>query len=464
MLHADSPAQKNSASLAERTQGMQHMPGLLSLDWDAKTGKLYLEVPLDGNAAHTRSQDLIYTNSTPWSMGSSQLGGYGMDRGQIAPGEIVHFERTGPKLLLVEPNLKFRSSSSEEAEEASVAESFPVSVLAGFTIDAESADSTVLVDATQFFLTDAHHVAEGLAEDKQGSYHVDPARSTIVLDDTKAFPKNTVVEAELTFVTGQDTPPSGRIVEEVAPNPRAVTVRERQIFVQLPPPGYTPRRFSPRAGYFPTGYRDYDAALSEPLEQQFIVRHRLIKKDPKCTHACEAVAPIQYYVDRGAPEPMRSALVRRRALVGSGISGRRMGARDVSRGCAARWRRPDGRALQHHPVGASLHARVELRRRDCRSAHRRNSERKRDAGQPARPAGLSDCRSAAVAISAGKPPADEAQMRCRWCCQRIRQLGAHETGHTLGLAHNFAASSFPHAGPDRFGDGLSASVGDGWRG
>ena len=89
------------------------MPGLLPLDWDAKAGKLYLEVPLDGNAAHTRSQDLIWTNSTPWSMGSSELGGYGMDRGQVAPGVIVHFERTGPKLLLVQPNLDFRSSSSD---------------------------------------------------------------------------------------------------------------------------------------------------------------------------------------------------------------------------------------------------------------------------------------------------------------------------------------------------------------
>ncbi len=428
---------------------MQHMPGLLSLDWDAKTGKLYLEVPLDGNAAHTRSQDLIYTNSTPWSMGSSQLGGYGMDRGQIAPGEIVHFERTGPKLLLVEPNLKFRSSSSEEAEEASVAESFPVSVLAGFTIDAESADSTVLVDATQFFLTDVHHVAEGLAEDKQGSYHVDPARSTLVLDDTKAFPKNTVVEAELTFVTGQDTPPSGRIVEEVAPNPRAVTVRERQIFVQLPPPGYTPRRFSPRAGYFPTGYRDYDAALSEPLEQQFIERHRLIKKDPNCTHACEAVAPIQYYVDRGAPEPLRTALVE--------------GARWWDQAFQAAGWAPGTFRVDVLPEGADP---MDVRYNIIQWVHRytrgwsygdaivdpRTGEILKGNVTLGSLRGRQDYLIAEALLAPyqhGKPPADEAHdAALQMVLQRIRQLGAHETGHTLGLAHNFAASSFPHS-PDQ---------------
>ena len=196
---AQNAESKAPASLAEKTKSMEHMSGLLPLDWDAKAGKLYLEVPLDGNAAHTRSQDLIWTNSTPWSMGSSQLGGYGMDRGQVAPGAIVHFERTGPKLLLVQPNLDFRSSSSDAAERASVEESFPISVVAGFTVDAESPDGTVLVDATPFFLSDVHHVAEGLAQGQAGRLHVDAARSTFVLDDTKAFPKNTEVEAELTL-------------------------------------------------------------------------------------------------------------------------------------------------------------------------------------------------------------------------------------------------------------------------
>jgi hypothetical protein len=437
---------KPPASIAERTKSMQHMAGLLPLDWDAKTGKLYLEVPLTGNADHTRSADLIYTNSTPWSMGSSQLGGYGMDRGQTAPGEIVHFERTGPKLLLVEPNLKFRSSLTEPAEEAAVAESFPISVLAGFTVEAESPDGTVLVDATQFFLTDVHHIAEGLAQGKQGVYHVDPARSTFVLENTKAFPQNTVVEAELTFATRpEDLERPGRIVTEVTPNPRAVTIRQRQDFVALPPPGFTPRRFSPRAGYFGTSYRDYNAPLGEPIEQQFITRHRLIKKDPNCTRACEAVTPLQYYVDRGAPEPLRSALVE--------------GARWWDQAFQAAGWAPGTFRVDPLPEGADP---MDVRYNIIQWVHRytrgwsygasivdpRTGEIIKGNVTLGSLRGRQDYLIAEALLSPyehGKPPADEAHdAALQMVLQRIRQLGAHETGHTLGLAHNFAASAFPH--------------------
>ena len=446
-IAAAQPAeQKPPASIAERTKSMQHMPGLLPLDWDAKTGKLFLEVPLDGNPAHTRSQDLIWTNSTPWSMGSSELGGYGMDRGQMAPGLIVHFERTGPKLLLVEPNLRFRSSSSDAAELAAVEESFPVSVVAGFTVDAENPDGTVLVDATQFFLSDVHHVAEGLVEGKQGAFHVDPARSTFVLEDTKAFPKNTVVEAELTFTTRpEDLQPVGRILREVTPDPRAVTIRERQDFVELPPPGYTPRRFSPRAGYFPMTYRDYDAPLSQPLEEQFIERHRLIKKDPNCTHACEAVTPIQYYVDRGAPEPLRSALVE--------------GARWWDQAFEAAGWAPGTFRVDPLPEGADP---MDVRYNIIQWVHRytrgwsygdavidpRTGEILKGNVTLGSLRGRQDYLIAEALLAPyenGKPPADEQHdPALQMVLQRIRQLGAHETGHTLGLAHNFAASAFPH--------------------
>ena len=447
---AQNAESKAPASITEKTKPMEHMPGLLPLDWDAKAGKLYLEVALDGNAAHTRSQDLIWSNSTPWSMGSSQLGGYGMDRGQIAPGVIVHFERTGQKLLLVQPNLNFRSSSSDPAERASVEESFPISVVAGFTVDAESPDGTVLVDATQFFLSDVHHVAEGLAEGKQGAFHIDPARSTFVLENTKAFPKNTVVEAELTFSTRpEDLQPVGRILREVSPDPRAVTIRERQEFVDLPPPGFTPRRFSPRAGYFPMTYRDYDAPLSGSLEEQFILRHRLIKKDPNCTHACEAVEPIQYYVDRGAPEPLRSALVEGtrwwdQAFQAAGwapgtfrvdVLPEDADPMDVRYNIiqwVQRYTRgwSYGEAIADPRTGEILKGNVTL-----------GSERARQDYLIAE--------SLLAPYENGKPPTDEGHdAALQMVLQRIRQLGAHETGHTLGLAHNFAASAFPH-NPDQ---------------
>ncbi|HEY4009516.1 MAG TPA: zinc-dependent metalloprotease [Acidobacteriaceae bacterium] len=427
---------KPAASLASRTASMQHMPGLLALDWDAKSGKLYLEVPLAANAAHTRSADLLYTDSLPFGTGSNDLG---LDRGQTAEGRIVHFERTGPKLLLVEPNAAFRTSSNDPAEQLAVAQSFPESVLGGFKVEAESADGTVLVDATDFFLRDVHHVTEAVARAKQGSYHVDVARSTIALDRTKAFPKNTEVEAELTFAT--DDAAHANFVNDVTPDPRAMTVREHQSFLELPRPGFTPRRFSPRAGYFPSSYRELNAPLGEPLDQNFILRHRLIKRDPNCTRACVAVAPIQYYVDRGAPEPIRSALVE--------------GARWWDQAFQAAGWAPGTFRVDLLPEGADP---MDVRYNIIQWVHRytrgwsygaaiadpRTGEIIKGNVTLGSLRARQDFLIAEALLSPYANGNTHSDAALQMVLERIRQLAAHETGHTLGLAHNFAASSFPH--------------------
>jgi hypothetical protein len=427
---------------------MRHMLGLLPLDWDAKAGKLYLEVPLHGDAAHTRSADLLYTESLPWGTGSNDLG---LDRGQTSDGIIVRFERTGPKLLLVQPNTAFRSSSADPAAQLAVTQSFPESVLAGFHVEAESPDGTVLVDATDFFLRDAHHVAERLSAANQGSYRVDAARSTILLDRTRAFPKNTDVEAELTFAT--DDTHHANYVSNVAPDPSAMTLREHQSFIELPPPGFTPRRFSPRAGYFVASYRDYDTPLGDPLDQQFIERHRLIKRDPNCTHACVAVTPIQYYVDRGAPELIREALVE--------------GARWWDAAFQAAGWAPGTFRVDLLPEGADP---MDVRYNIIQWVHRytrgwsygeavtdpRTGEIIKGNVTLGSLRGRQDYLIAEVLLAPYKNPCGELCISgqtympnpmLQMVLARIRQLAAHETGHTLGLAHNFAASSFPHS-PD----------------
>ena len=433
-------AEKPTPTIAARTATMQHMPGLLPLDWDAKSGKLYLEVPLGANPAHTHSQDLLYTNSLPYGTGSNDLG---LDRGQTSEGHIVHFERTGPKLLLVEPNSAFRTSSSDPAEQLAVLQSFPESILGGFKVEAENPDGTVLVDATDFFLRDVHHVVQTLARTKQGSYKVDPNRSTIALDHTKAFPKNTEVEAELTFALEGE--PQGHFVRDVTPDPSAMTVREHQSFLELPPPGFTPRRFSPRAGYFPTGYRELNSPLGEPLDQDFIIRHRLIKRDPNCTHACEAVAPIQYYVDRGAPEPIRTALLE--------------GARWWDQAFQAAGWAPGTFKVDLLPEGADP---MDVRYNIIQWVHRYTRGWSYGAAIVDPRTGeiikgnvtlgslrarqdylIAEALLAPYASGKTKQnPENDAALQM--VLQRIRQLAAHETGHTLGLAHNFAASSFPH--------------------
>lgn len=421
-------------TIAAKTAAMKHMPGFLPLDWDAATGHLYLEIP------HLDS-DLLYTDSLPYGMGSNDVG---LDRGQTAGGHIVRFERTGPKVLMVEHNLMFRSSNDEPAVKLAVAQSFPSSVLWGFTVAAQDADGAVLVDATEFFLRDVHHVVAALAAQNQGSYHVDASRSVIALDDTKAFPKNTEVEAELTFVSdggGGRRGGGGRYVREVTPDPSAMTVHERSSFVELPGPGFTPREFNPRAGYFPDSYRDVNVPLGDDMTQRFIIRHRLIKKDPRCTHACEAVAPIQYYVDRGAPEPIRSALLE--------------GARWWDTAFQAAGWAPGTFRVDVLPEGADP---MDVRYNIIQWVHRytrgwsygaavtdpRTGEIIKGNVTLGSLRARQDYLIAEALLSPyvnGKQPSGASDPMLQMALARIRQLAAHETGHTLGLAHNFASST-----------------------
>jgi hypothetical protein len=415
---------------------MKHIDGLLPLDWDTKAGKLYLEIPhLD--------TDLLYSHSLPYGTGSNDLG---LDRGQIAEGRLVRFERTGPKVLLIQPNQSFRSSSTDPAEQLTVRQSFPESVLFGFKVEAEDPNGTVLVDATDFFLRDAHGVTEHLTDRKQGTYKLDASRSTIALDATKAFPRNTEVEAILTFTT--DAEPKGEFVNNVTPDPHALTIREHQSFIQLPGPGFTPRRFDPRAGYFPDIYRDYSAPLGAPLDQQFITRHRLIKKDPNCKTSCEPVAPIQYYVDRGAPEPIRSAL----------LEGARWWDQAFT---AAGWAKGTFR-VDILPADADP---MDVRYNIIQWVHRytrgwsygaevadpRTGEIIKGNVTLGSLRGRQDYLIAEALLApytTGKSITPEQDPMLQMVLQRIRQLSAHETGHTLGLAHNFAASAYGTTEPN----------------
>ena len=428
---ANPAAESSPPTIREKTAKMKHFDGLLPLDWDATSGKLYVEIPQLGTDG--KSPDLLYVNSLPFGTGSNDLG---LDRGQVSRGSIVHFERTGPKVLLVQPNLAFRASSNDPDEQLAVRQSFPESVLWGFTVAAESPDGAVLVDATDFLLHDSHRVADTLTNLKQGTYHVDASRSAIALDDTKAFPKNSEIEAQLTFVT--DAPPKGEFVVDVTPDPHAMTIRERTSFIELPPPGFVPRRFNPRAGYFPEKYRDYTAPLGEPLDQLFILRHRLIKKDPNCTENCEPVAPIQYYVDRGAPEPIRTALVE--------------GARWWDQAFqAAGWARGTFR-VDLLPEGADP---MDVRYNIIQWVHRytrgwsygaaiadpRTGEIIKGNVTLGSLRARQDYLIAEALLSPYKASNAAENPMQQMVLARIRQLSAHETGHTLGLAHNFAAST-----------------------
>jgi len=408
-------------TIGEKTAGMQKLPGYFNLYWDAKQGKLWLEIDKWGT-------EFLYQSGLPAGIGSNDIG---LDRGQLGATRIVRFDRSGPKVLLMQENLEYRAVSNDPDERRAVRDSFAESALWGFTVAAEEKDRA-LVDATDFFLRDAHHVPEALQRTKQGAFHLEGTRSAIYLANTRNFPLNTEVEATLTFAGAEPGP----WVRQVTPSPDAITVREHHSFVQLPPAGYKPRAYDPRASFFGIQYLDYATPISEPIVKRLMTRHRLEKKDPKAV-VSEPVQPIVYYLDRGAPEPIRSALLE--------------GARWWNQAFEAAGYKNAFR-VEMLPEGADL---MDLRYNVIQWVHR--ATRGWSYG-----AGVIDPRTGEIikghvtlgslrvrqdyliaeALLApyekGKPLSPKMQ---QMALARLRQLAAHEVGHTLGLEHNYTAST-----------------------
>ncbi|TRX49359.1 DUF5117 domain-containing protein [Fulvivirga sp. M361] len=272
---------------------MQKFEGYFEFYYDKKEDKVLLVID-------KFDEEFLYVNSLAAGLGSNDIG---LDRNQLGNSRVVKFDRRGPKILLVQPNYQYRAVSDNVDERNSVQDAFAKSVLWGFKLITEE-DGKVLVDATHFFMQDAHNVIGRLKATKQGAYSLDKSRSAFYLDRTKNFPQNSEFEVTLTF-TGK---PMGDYINSVTPTSTNATVRLHHSFVKLPDNNYRPRKFDPRAGFYPLTYLDYATRISENIEQRFIRRHRLEKKDPTAA-VSEAVEPIVYYLDRGTPEPIRSALI-----------------------------------------------------------------------------------------------------------------------------------------------------------
>ncbi|TVR28470.1 MAG: DUF5117 domain-containing protein [Balneolaceae bacterium] len=407
-------------TIAEKTAGMEKYEGFFNFWWDDDTGKIWLEIDkLD--------EEFIYVNSLAAGVGSNDIG---LDRSQLGNTRIVKFTRVGPKVLMIQPNYGFRATSGVELEEKSVDEAFAQSVLFGFEVELREGDR-VLVDATNFLMQDAHGVVQRLRASNQGNYSIDTSRSAVYIPGTFNFPKNSEFEVTLTF-TGTG---AGNWLRSVAPTPDAVTVRQHHSFVQLPDDGYKPRKFDPRSGFFPISFQDYSAPIGGEFNRRYIVRHRLEKKDPGA-EVSEAVEPIVFYLDNGTPEPVRTAL-----LDGARWWSEAFEAAGYKDAFQVKMLPDDA-----HPLDVRYNV-INWVHRSTRGWSYGSSVVDPRTGEIIKGNVLlgslrvrQDYLIAEGLLAPYEEGVDPDPQMLEMALDRIRQLSAHEIGHTLGIAHNFAAS------------------------
>nr|WP_294903154.1 zinc-dependent metalloprotease [uncultured Lacibacter sp.] len=409
-------------SIEEKTNGLKKYEGYFPFYWDENTGKIWLEVDkLD--------TEFLYVVSLPSGLGSNDIG---LDRGLLGEDRIVKFSKIGRKILLIQPNYSYRALSNDAAERRAVEQAFAQTTVWGFTVEAES-NGKFLVDATDFLVRDAMKVSNSIRRMRQGNYMLDKTRSAMYLPRTKNFPLNSELEVTVTYTNSDGE--VGNFVQSVTPSTEAITLRIHHSLVQLPDNNYKPRVFDPRSSYIPVSFYDYASPVSDPIEKQYIIRHRLNKKDPSAAKS-EAVKPIIYYLDNGTPEPIRSALLAggkwwNQAFEAAGY----INAFDV-------------RIL---PDDADP---MDIRYNMINWVHR--STRGWSYG-----ASVVDPRTGEIIkgqVSLGSLrvrqdylifsgllapyetgiPADDKMLNA--ALARLRQLSAHEIGHTIGLMHNYAAS------------------------
>jgi len=428
--------------------------GYFTFYYDNSNDKIFLEI-------ENLDKEFLYVNALSEGIGSNDIG---LDRGQLGNTRVVKFIKAGNKLLLIQPNQYYRAITDNIEEKKSVEQAFAKSILKGFVIK-ETKNGKYLVDATSFFIRDAHGVMGRLSAKKQGKYTLDRSRSAINLKRTRAFPKNVEFDVMVTF----KGVPKGYDIRSVVPTSTSVTVNQHHSFIELPDNKYTPRKFDPRSGANAMSYLDYATPVNESIKKRFIYRHRLQKKNPNAAKS-EAVEPIIYYLDRGTPEPVRSALLD-----------------------GARWWNQAFESIgftnafqvKMLPEDADL---LDVRYNVIQWVHR--STRGWSYGSS-----VSDPRTGEIikghvslgslrirqdfliaqALQAPYASDDTSdQFALEMALARIRQLSAHEVGHTIGLAHNFAASTkgrssvmdYPHPtlsikdGKVDFSDAYDTKIGD----
>ena len=394
--------------------------GFFDFHYEESTDKIYLDV-------EELDKEFLYVNSLATGVGSNDIG---LDRGQLGRERLVVFKKVGNKLLLIQPNLRFRAITDNQLEKKSIEQAFAQSVLYGFKI-IENNNGTYKIDFTPFLMQDAHGVVNRLKG--EGAYKLDLSKSALSLERTKAFPKNVEFEALLTF-KGQ---PKGRNIRSVTPTASLISVVQHHSFIELPDNNYKKREFDVRSGAISMSYLDYATPIQEPIRKRYVIRHRLEKKDPIAVLS-EAIEPIIYYLDSGTPEPVRTALLEGASWWNQAYES--IGFKDAFQvkmlpedadpmDCRYNVIQWVHRSTRGWSYGASV---VDPRTGEIIKGH----------------VSLGSLRIRQDFLIAqalmDKPFAERDnnyQPMLDMALARIRQLSAHEVGHTIGFTHNFAAST-----------------------
>ncbi|MBI2796976.1 MAG: zinc-dependent metalloprotease [Gemmatimonadetes bacterium] len=405
-----------AGSIATRTAGFEKRDGFLSVYLDDKTGKVYLEIPRD-------SLRLLHFVNQATGLGSNPVG---IDRGGGQMDNLARFERLADRVLLVYENTKYRSSGTGD-HARTVRESFPPSVVAALPLVAEEG-GRLLVDATDFALRDWLDIAGALQQANEGAYLVARDRSGVYKASTRAFPDNTEIDVSLAFVA-QGRP--GNIVSQVAPDGRAVALRVHHSFVRLPDDGFRPREADPRVGFFGVRFKDYARPLQQGLDVTWISKHRLERVNPNDTRS-PLRKPITYYVDRGIPEPVRTA----------SLEGARFWVEAFDRAGLVGGFRVELLPEGVDPMDARYNV-VQWVNRNERGWSIGGSVGDPRTGEIVKAMARMDSHRARTDYNlyAGLMGADAAAADTAFVLARVRQVTAHEIGHTLGLAHNYIAST-----------------------
>ena len=437
---------KNKSKIPSVLDQTNKFDGFFDFNYDEKKDIIYLTV-------NQLNKEFLYINSLSSGVGNNDIG---LDRGQLGNERIVYFSKSGNKLLLIQPNLRYRSSSDNLLEQRSIEEAFAKSVLFGFPI-LENNKNGYIIDLTPFLLQDTHGVKERLSDLGEGDFELDSLRSAINLSRTKAFPENVEFDMMLTFEGSNP----GILVSSVTPTPEALTINQHHSFVALPDSNFKPRYFDPRSGSNALTFFDYTKPVSKSTKTQYVYRHRLKKKNPSADMS-EPIEPIIYYLDNGTPEPVRSALIEGGLWWNQAFES--IGFKNAFQ-------------VKMLPENADP---LDVRYNVIQWVHR--STRGWSYGST-----VSDPRTGEIIkghVSLGslrirqdfmialglleKPFSSESNKEedaLKMSLARIRQLSAHEIGHTLGFAHNFTSSAnkrssvmdYPHPNIELNGDKISLS-------